>query len=156
MSRFSVKVLAQPTSKLLSASLPTSRLGCPRKAIANERADEAIPEGLRFHDLRHTCAAILISNGQHMEEVKDHLGHSSIRVTSDSYGRLFPKARAASAESLDATFRGALSEETDEVRTKLPDSPIWVSGGQPERRPDLQLHLERTTGFEPATLTLAR
>ena len=62
-------------------------------------------EGVRFHDLRHTCAALLIANGRHMEEVKDYLGHSSIRVTSDRYAHLFPKARAALAESLDATFR---------------------------------------------------
>jgi len=36
-----------------------------------------------------------------MEEVKDHLGHSSIRVTSDRYGHLFPSARAALADSLE-------------------------------------------------------
>jgi len=64
-----------------------------------------LPAGLRFHDLRHTCAALLIANGRHMEEVKDYLGHSSIRVTSDRYGHLFPKAREAMAEGLDATWK---------------------------------------------------
>jgi hypothetical protein len=39
-----------------------------------------------------------------MEEVKDHLGHGSIRVTSDSYSHLFPSARLALAESLETTF----------------------------------------------------
>jgi integrase len=66
-----------------------------------------LPESLHFHSLRHTCAAFLIANGRHMEEVKDHLGHSSIRVTSDRYGHLFPKARQAVADSLDETFRRA-------------------------------------------------
>lgn len=66
-----------------------------------------LPASLRFHDLRHTCAALLIANGRHMEEVKDHLGHSSIRVTSDRYGHLFPQARQALAEGLDETFRRA-------------------------------------------------
>jgi integrase len=75
------------------------------KAVEEDRAVEAIPRCLRFHDRRHTCAAILIDNGRHMEEIKDHLGHSSIRVTSDRYGHLFPSARAALAESLNATFR---------------------------------------------------
>ncbi len=64
-------------------------------------------ERIRFHDLRHTCAALLVANGQHMEEVKDHLGHSSIRVTSDRYGHLFRGAHAAIAEALDATYREA-------------------------------------------------
>jgi integrase len=62
---------------------------------------------IRFHDLRHTCAALLIANGRHLEEVKDHLGHSSIRVTSDRYGHLFPKARAELADALDETFANA-------------------------------------------------
>jgi integrase len=66
-----------------------------------------LPKGFRAHDLRHTCAALLIANGRHMEEVKDHLGHSSIRVTSDRYGHLFPRARQELAEGLDATFRSA-------------------------------------------------
>ena len=68
-----------------------------------------LPEGLHFHSLRHTCAAFLIADGRHMEEVKDHLGHSSIRVTSDRYGHLFPKARQAVADGLDETFRRAAS-----------------------------------------------
>jgi len=63
-----------------------------------------LTEGVRFHDLRHTCAAWLIALGHHMQEVKDHLGHSSIRVTSDRYGHLFPESRDARAASLDNLF----------------------------------------------------
>jgi integrase len=48
-------------------------------------ARAGLPDDLRFHDLRHTCAAFLIAEGRHIEEVKDYLGHSSIRVTSDRY-----------------------------------------------------------------------
>ena len=69
------------------------------------RRRQAPYEGVRFHDLRHTCAALLIAAGRHLEEVKTYLGHSSIRVTSDRYGHLFPEARAAIADALDATFR---------------------------------------------------
>jgi hypothetical protein len=36
--------------------------------------------------------------------VKDHLDHSSIRVTSDRYGHLFPSAKAALADSLEDAF----------------------------------------------------
>jgi integrase len=48
-----------------------------------------LPEQLRFHDLRHTAAALLIAEGATMEEVEQILGHSTIRVTSDTYGHLF-------------------------------------------------------------------
>jgi integrase len=68
-----------------------------------------LPKGFRAHDLRHSCAALLIANGRHMEEVKDHLGHSSIRVTSDRYGHLFPRARQELADGLDETYRNAAS-----------------------------------------------
>lgn len=77
-----------------------------------------LPAVLRFHDLRHTCAALLIANGRHMEEVKEYLGHSTIRVTSDRYGHLFPSAKEALAGSLDATFAAASAQTaTDSTRT---------------------------------------
>jgi integrase len=75
-----------------------------------------LPDGLRFHDLRHSCVAMLIANGRHMEEVKTHLGHSSIRVTSDRYGHLFPQARRELADSLDETYRRAASASGANVR----------------------------------------
>jgi integrase len=74
-------------------------------------------EGIRFHDLRHTCAALLIAAGRHMEEVKDYLGHSSIRVTSDRYGHIFPKARADLADALENTYR----ENLRDLRGTNPD-----------------------------------
>lgn len=74
------------------------------------RATDGLPNGLRFHDLRHTCAALLVADGRHMEEVKDYLGHSTIRVTSDRYGHLFPKARRELADGLDAIFVAASAE----------------------------------------------
>ncbi len=71
---------------------------------------------LRFHDLRHTCAAFLIDEGRHLEEVKTYLGHSSIRVTSDRYGHLFPEARAALADALDAKFEGSAQPGATRMR----------------------------------------
>jgi ketosteroid isomerase-like protein len=54
--------------------------------------------------------------GRHMEEVKDYLGHSSIRVTSDRYGHLFPAARVAIADALDARFRTATKAAAPQTR----------------------------------------
>jgi integrase len=49
-----------------------------------------LPEATRFHDLRHTNAALLIALGAHPEAIQERLGHSSIMVTLDRYGHLFP------------------------------------------------------------------
>jgi len=135
--------------------------------MAQENGDEAavtLPTDLRFHDLRHTCAALLIANGRHMEEVKDYLGHSSILVTSDRYGHLFPHARQERADSLDRLFHPAngTSDELSHAPLRAPcghespDERPEERNEAPEGASDQQIRLERTTGFEPATLTLAR
>ena len=62
-------------------------------------------EGLRLHDLRHTAASLLISEGAHPRAVMEHLGHSSIRVSMDVYGHLFPSDMEDLAARLDARHR---------------------------------------------------
>jgi len=53
--------------------------------------------GTRFHDLRHFFASQLIANGETAAFVRDQMGHSSIKVTFDTYGHLFPgKGKEAS------------------------------------------------------------
>ena len=53
-------------------------------------AERARMKGTRFHDLRHFFASQLIANGENAEYVRDQMGHSSIKVTFDTYGHLFP------------------------------------------------------------------
>ena len=63
---------------------------------------------LRFHDLRHTCVALLIAQGAHPMAIRDRLGHSSITVTMDTHGHLFPSADDALAAGLDETYAKSL------------------------------------------------
>jgi integrase len=53
-------------------------------------AERAGMRGTRFHDLRHFFASQLIANGETAAYVRDQMGHSSIKVTFDTYGHLFP------------------------------------------------------------------
>jgi integrase len=66
----------------------------------------------RFHDLRHTAAALMIAEGAHLLAVKERLGHSTIQVTADRYGHLFPSLEEALTHRLDATYRAALNEKS--------------------------------------------
>jgi integrase len=68
-----------------------------------------LPDGVRFHDLRHTCAALLIAQGAHPKEIQDRLGHSTIRVTFDRYGHLFPSLDERLRDGLDEVYRAARS-----------------------------------------------
>lgn len=70
-------------------------------------ARAGLPAELRFHDLRHTCASLLIAQGAHPKEIQARLGHSSITTTLDRYGHLFPSLDDRLREGLDATFRAA-------------------------------------------------
>lgn len=69
-----------------------------------------LPEALRFHDLRHTCAALLIAQGAHPKAMMERLGHSSIEVTLDRYGHLFPSLDAALTNGLEMTYQASLRE----------------------------------------------
>lgn len=66
-----------------------------------------IDPSTRFHDLRHTAAALMIAEGAHLLVVKERLGHSTITVTADRYGHLFPSLEAALTAKLDHTYRAA-------------------------------------------------
>lgn len=70
-----------------------------------------LPPGLRVHDLRHTCVSLLIQLGAHPKAIQERLGHSSITVTMDVYGHLFPSLAEALTERLDDVLRAA--RETD-------------------------------------------
>jgi integrase len=76
-----------------------------KKAV--KAALPADKHGLRFHDLRHTCASLLIAAGAHPKAIQERLGHSSIQITMDRYGHLLPSVDAALVEMLDATHAAA-------------------------------------------------
>jgi integrase len=53
---------------------------------------------IRFHDLRHTNATLLISNGTDIKTVSSRLGHASIVITLDTYAKFMPEADQRAAE----------------------------------------------------------
>ncbi len=60
---------------------------------------------VRFHDLRHTYASILISQGENLKFIQSQLGHSSAQITLDRYGHLMPQVQHGAGERLqDAVF----------------------------------------------------
>lgn len=64
-------------------------------------------EGLRFHELRHTCAALLIANGAHPKEIADRLGQCTVRLSLDRYGHPFPSLDERLKEGLERAYREA-------------------------------------------------
>ncbi len=62
---------------------------------------------MRFHDLRHACASLLLAQGIHPRVVMETLGHSTIGLTMDVYTHVLPTLQREAAQSMDALLAGA-------------------------------------------------
>jgi integrase len=58
----------------------------------------------RFHDLRHSCATILLAAGVPPKVIQEQLGHSQISTTMNIYAHVMPSLREQAADAMDATF----------------------------------------------------
>ena len=60
---------------------------------------------VRFHDLRHSAATLLLSAGVPLKVVSETLGHSSIAITADTYQHVTPDLRREAAEALNRALQ---------------------------------------------------
>ena len=60
----------------------------------------------RFHDLRHTCATLLLGQGIHAKIVSEMLGHSSIGMTLDIYSHVIPDMQQQAVAAMSALLKG--------------------------------------------------
>jgi len=91
-------VFAHPDGSALDGSVVThqfqkllKRAGLPR---------------LRFHDLRHSCASLLLAQGVSARMVMETLGHSNISTTMDIYSHVMPSLRQEAADAMDRVLDG--------------------------------------------------
>jgi integrase len=78
---------------------------------------------VRFHDLRHTFASLLIEQRAHPKYIQEQMGHSGIQVTMDVYGHLFPSG--------NREWVGKLDEVGSEVISATQPQPLLVGSEQP-------------------------
>jgi integrase len=71
---------------------------------------------LRPHDMRHTCAALLIEQGAHPKEIQARLGHASITTTLNTYGHLMPGLGAKLDDALDRAYLQAAGDDSRPIR----------------------------------------
>jgi integrase len=60
---------------------------------------------IRFHDLRHTCATLLLTKGIHPKIVSEMLRHSSIAITLDTYSHVIPGLGEVAASAMEDALR---------------------------------------------------
>jgi integrase len=122
--------------RLLDVDWFTARVWRPLQARA----------GLRYrtpHQARHTFATLLLQQGESLDYVKVQLGHSSIRVTADTYVHWLPGSNRGAVDRLDAPDPAAIrnpraTESNRDVEPRdLSDGPVNVPQGtaRQEARP---------------------
>ena len=67
---------------------------------------------MRFHDLRHTSASLLLAAGIHPKVVQERLGHSQIGITLDTYSHVLPTMGVEAAKKLDGVLRLSAPKRT--------------------------------------------
>lgn len=75
---------------------------------------------IRFHELRHSCASLLLACGVSMKEIQEWLGHSAISTTADIYSHLNYSSKLNVANTLTNAFGGEMidTDEQDSYETK--------------------------------------
>lgn len=88
----------------------TSGIGTPMEPRNIERAYGEILaiaglQHIRIHDLRHTAATLLLTQGVHPRVVMELLGHSQIAITMNTYSHVVPALRKEAANQMDAALK---------------------------------------------------
>ncbi len=74
-----------------------------RRALKNVLNQADLPD-IRFHDLRHTHASVMLEQGIHPKVVAERLGHSSVRITLDRYSHALPNIQEDAAQAIEDTL----------------------------------------------------
>lgn len=69
---------------------------------------------IRFHDLRHSCASLLVANKVPMKNIQEWLGHSNFNTTADVYSHLDYSAKLESASAISSALNFNSNEKTNE------------------------------------------
>ena len=92
---------------------------------------------IRLHDLRHSCATILLAAGEHPKVVQELLGHSSVQLTLDTYSHLLPdlQLKERAAARLDDVLRQV---ERHEAKSEAKSEERGEPGGNRTHNPQIK------------------
>jgi integrase len=82
---------------------PIRKSNLTHRSFKKILAHAKLPD-IRFHDVRHTAATLLLAEGVHPKVVQERLGHASITLTLDTYSHVLPSLQKDATEKLNRLF----------------------------------------------------
>lgn len=107
----------------------------PRNVVRHFKAAlkrAQLPEATRFHDLRHSCATLLIAQGVHPRVIMEILGHSQIATTMNTYAHVLPATQREATMKIDALFPET-SESAETPTETAPDADTMTDNADAPR-----------------------
>jgi integrase len=92
------------SAQSLATFYPPTRCSSLHRVLARA----GLPQ-VRFHDLRHTAATLMLSSGIHPKIVSEMLGHSTTAITIDLYSHVRPHMQQSAAATIDQVLTRGLS-----------------------------------------------
>jgi len=80
---------------------------------------------IRFHDLRHSCASLLLAQGIPMKSLQEWLGHSTFATTADTYSHLDFSSKQESAKAISAAFSKQEEPKIEEQIAVVPEELLF-------------------------------
>ena len=116
LTHFAIEVLREHRKKMFAEGHAGPKVFCSekgewvfrsnlRKHSFNKIIKQAALTKIRFHDLRHTAATLLLKEGTHPSIVAAQLGHASTKTTLDIYSHVLPEMTHQAANNMDAAFK---------------------------------------------------
>src|SRR5262245_40912093 len=108
-----------------------------RKAFGRVINAAGLPGHFTPHSLRHTFASLLLQHGKSPEYVREQMGHASIQITVDLYGRWLPKRDRAAVDALDDVTRPQVVAAGSRMVAAKSGTPRehWSRGRESNPRP---------------------
>lgn len=111
--RADTRPLRNPLDLVFRGTAGDGWLSPPAVSIAFRRAVRSVDVPVvRFHDLRHTHASLLLQSRVNPKVVSERLGHSSVAFTLDTYAHVLPGMQADAATQLRALVSDARATST--------------------------------------------
>ena len=122
--RMRLEGLSTPWVFCTTSGGPIRKSNLRRRSFERVLKRSGLPH-MRFHDLRHTAATLLLNEDVHPKVVQERLGHARIQITLDIYSHVLPSMQKEAADKLDHLFARLKQKDWLQLGYKNPGNAVF-------------------------------